>query len=92
MRSSPLQRGKRYVSLWQLFVRIFYLFDSIFQRYFGSISCIIFMKEFISHTMVATERGKRQFLSYYSNGCYEEEKLYQELESYRFKLPLQKLD
>ena len=62
-----------------------------FQTQFGLISCIIFMKELVSMTMVAMEIGKRQFLSYHSNGCYEEEKLCQKLESYRFKLPLQKL-
>ena len=50
------------------------------------------MKEFVSLTVVAIEIAKKQFLSYYSNGCYEEEKLYQELESHRFKLPPQKLD
>ena len=49
------------------------------------------MKELISLTMVAKEIGKRQFLSYHSNVSYEEEKLYQKLESYRFKLLLQKL-
>ena len=42
------------------------------QRYFGLTSCIIFMKEFISLTMVTIEIAKRQFLSYHSNGCYKE--------------------
>ena len=41
--------------------------------------------------MVAMEVGKREFLSYHSNGCYEEENLLQKLESDRFELPLQKL-
>ena len=50
------------------------------------------MKEFVSLTIVVMEIGKWQFLSYHSNGCYEEEKLCQTLESYRFQLPLQKLD
>ena len=50
------------------------------------------MKEFLSLTMVAMKKGKRQFLNYHSNGSYEEVKLYQKLESYRLKLPLQKLD
>ena len=49
------------------------------------------MKEFISLTMVAMKIEKRQFLSYHSSGCYEEKKLHQKLESYRFKVPLQKL-
>ena len=70
--------------------RILYLFESTFLE-FGQISAIIFMKEFISLTMVAVKIGKRQFLSYHSNGFYEDEKLHQKLESYRFKLPLQKL-
>ena len=46
-----------------------------FQRYFGMISCIVFMKEFISLTMVTMEIAKRQFISYHSNGCYEEKAL-----------------
>ena len=50
------------------------------------------MKEVVFLRVVAIEIGKKQFISYYSNGCYEEEKLYQELESHRFKLPPQKLD
>ena len=70
--------------------KILYLFESTFLE-FGLISSIIFMKEFISLTMVAVKIGKRQFLSYRSNGCYDEEKFHQKLESYRFKLPLQKL-
>ena len=41
--------------------------------------------------MVAMEVGKREFLSYHSNGCYEKENLLQKLESDRFELPLQKL-
>ena len=40
------------------------------------------MKEFFSLAMVAMEIGQRQFLSYHSNGCYEEKRLYQKLESY----------
>ena len=40
--------------------------------------------------MVAMDIGIREFLSYHSNGCYEEETLYQKLESYRLKL-LQKI-
>ena len=64
--SSSLHWGKG-----QLCLRILYLFDSIFQRWFGLISCIIFMKEFVSLTIVAMEIGKRQFLSYHSNDCYE---------------------
>ena len=52
--------------------KILYLFESTFLE-FGLISSIIFMKEFISLTMVAVKIGKRQFLSYHSNGCYDEE-------------------
>ena len=47
-------------------------------------TCIIYMKEFISLTMVVMEIGKRHV-------CCKEKKLDQKLESYRFKLPLQKL-
>ena len=42
-------------------MRIIYLFDSIFQRKFGLISYSIFMKKFISLTMVAMEIGKANF-------------------------------
>ena len=42
-------------------MRIIYLIDSIFQRKFGLISYSIFMKKFISLTMVAMEIGKANF-------------------------------
>ena len=50
-----------------------------FQRQFGLINCIIFIKEFISLSMIAIEIGKRQFLSYYSNGSYEEKRFIKNL-------------
>ena len=57
-------------------------------HYFHEALCT---KGFIFLTMVAMEIGKRQFLSYHNNGCYEEKKLHQKLEIYRFKLSMQKL-
>ena len=84
LRSSSLWWGRGYIPLWQIFLRILYLFDSISSEIVWSISCIISMKEFFSLTMVAMEIGKR-------HGCCKEKKLDQKLESYRFKLPLQKL-
>ena len=50
------------------------------------------MKQFFSLTGLAMEIRKEEFPSYDGNGCYEEEKLCQKLEFYRFKLSLQKLD
>ena len=61
-----------------------------FQRQFGQIYCIILTKEFDSLMMVTIGIGKIQSLSYHSNICYEEKKLHQKLESFRFKLPLKK--
>ena len=41
-----------------------------FQRYFGLISCIIFIIEFVFLTMITMGIGKSQFLSYHRNACY----------------------
>ena len=60
--------GKGYIPLWRIFLRILYLFNSTS----SDITYIIFMKEFISLTMVAMKTEKMQFLGYHSNGCYEQ--------------------
>ena len=49
------------------------------------------MKEFLFLTMVAMEIGKGLFFSCHSKGCYEEKKLNQKLDSYKFKLSLKKM-
>ena len=85
--------GAKDICLYDKFSWGFFIFlTPLFQWWFGLISCIIFMKEFISLTMVAIEIGKRQFLNYYSKGCNEEKKFHQKFEPSRFKLPLKELD
>ena len=84
--------GAKDIYLFDKFFWGFYIcLTPCFQKYFRLTSCIIFMKELISLTTVTMEISKRQFLSYHSNGYYEEKKLYQKLEFCRFELPLQKL-
>ena len=63
-----IMMGKGNIPLWKMFLRIVYLFQSISSE----ITCIIFLKEFISLTIVAMEIEKMQFLGYHSHGCYEE--------------------
>ena len=53
---------------------------------------MILKKKLVFLSMVSMEIGKKQFLTYHSNGCYEQKMLHQKLESYRFKLALKKLD
>ena len=50
------------------------MFESNFLavQWFGLISLMIVMKEFVSLIMIVMERGKRQFSTYHSNGCLEE--------------------
>ena len=47
---------------------------NLFHPIYSGITCIIFMKEFISLIMVAMWTEKMQFLGYHSHGCYEEKK------------------
>ena len=52
---------------------------------------MILKKELVFLSMVTMEIGKIQFFTYHGNGCYEQKKLHQKLESYRYKLPLKKV-
>ena len=55
---AAIKWGKGYVPLWQLFLRILYLFNSIFSEIgFGLINCL---KEFISLRIVAMEIRKKE--------------------------------
>ena len=59
------------VPLWQLFLRILYLFDYIFSGIVWIDKLDYIMKEFVSLKMIVMEIGKRRLFSYHSNGCFE---------------------
>ena len=85
--------GQRYVPLWQIFMRIFFIcLTTFFQKYFEWRSCIIFMKEVMSLTIFTMEIVKSQFFSYHSNSCFVQKKLYQKFEFDGLELPLEKID
>ena len=63
--------GKK-IHLCELFLEYtLYLFDSIFSRIVWIDKVHDLTKEFVSLTIDAMEIGKRQFLSYRSEGCHE---------------------
>ena len=70
----------------------FICLTTFFQKYFEWRSCIIFMKEVMSLTIVTMEIVKSQFLSYHNNSCLVQKKLYQKFEFDGLELPLEKID
>ena len=79
LRFSSFQWGMGYVLLWQIFLRILYLFESILSEI-----ALINKLHYFHEAIYFPDNGfhgnkKKQFLSYNTNGCYEEEKLYQKL-------------
>ena len=73
--------------LWGFFICL----TTFFQKYFEWRSCIIFMKEVMSLTIVTMEIVKSQFFSYHSNSCFVQKKLYQKFEFDGLELPLEKI-
>ena len=56
------------IPLWQLFLRILYLFDYIFSGIVWIDKLDYIMKEFVSLKMIVMEIGKRRLFSYHSKG------------------------
>ena len=76
-----ITRGKWIYTFWTNFLEDFFIcFTTLSQKLFGLISCVIFLKEFISLRMVVIEMRKRQFLSYHNNGCYEKKSFFKNLD------------
>ena len=71
---------------------IFCLFDTIFSGIIWIYKLHYFHEEICLPNTGCHGSRKKQFTRYHSSGCYEEEKPHRILESYRFKLPLKKVD
>ena len=90
--SSSLRWGKGMYLYGKFLWGFFICLTTFFQKYFEWRSCIIFMKEVMSLTIVTMEIVKSQFLSYHNNSCFVQKKLYQKFEFDGLELPLEKID